>query len=96
MNAVLEQTQEAQLINEKLKASDARDLISGLVNAQVNFHKIQHLSRWMGDQSTSKELLERKIETLGMNKEGLDEMIRNAQKDGRILKVETVIKISVE
>ncbi|MFK7775520.1 MAG: hypothetical protein AB8F94_25485 [Saprospiraceae bacterium] len=74
--------EKVQVLNGTFKPSEARDIISKMIDDQINFCKLQNLSHWIQDCNTSQNLLDEKIAKLQHRKQELNEMIKEAQVTG--------------
>lgn len=56
-----EVTQKINLIDGKFTPSEASDIIEALIREKINFHKIQRLQSWIGDENCDTEQLSGRI-----------------------------------
>jgi hypothetical protein len=87
--------QKVQFINGTFTPTEAREVILKVIDDQINYHKLQHLSSWIKDDSVSPELLENKIAELERRKRELTGLIREARAEGAKLTINGGFNISM-
>lgn len=88
--------QGVNLINETLNTSEARDIISGIIDKQINFYKLQHFREWIGNHHASSFKLDEKINHLKENKQELLQMIDEAMKENKRVHLNCLIEMEIE
>lgn len=88
--------QKVQVINGSFKPSEARDIISKMIDDQINFYKLQNLSHWIQDCNLSQDLLDEKIAKLQHRKQELNEIIKVAQAGGEKVRLCNYFDLSIE
>lgn len=88
--------QEIQLVKGTFTPSEASHVISSLLEEKINFHKIQRLQIWEGDCTRPATKLNNRIEELEKEKEVAKEFIAQMRKEGRNLKINGILEISLE
>jgi len=88
--------QDIDLIQGQFTASEARDLISALINEKINFHKVQRLGQFIHDDNSDDQESRERILQLEKEKETMKEFIAGARTSGRKIKITGNIQISYE
>ena len=84
-----------KLIKGSFSPIDAKDLLLNMVDSKINFHKIKSLSSLVQCNQPNKES-EQRIKELKEAKEQILAIIEKAEKDGRSLRIESTINLSLE
>ena len=90
-----EQLQKTKFLNGVYNPAEGRDIISFLIERQINFHKLQYLARWEADHSTSTDFRDKKIEVLREQKNELKAMIELAKMEGHNLSIDGTIQVKL-
>ncbi|WP_455169016.1 hypothetical protein [Aegicerativicinus sediminis] len=85
-----------QLVKGKFTPSEASDVITSLIDEKINFHKIQRLKIWEGSHRSETNLLDGRIDELQKEKRIWKGIISDARKQGKNLKINGVLSISLE
>lgn len=88
-------TQKIQLVNGEFTPSEASDVIIGLINEKINFHKIQRLQLWEGNHKCETNQLDSRITELKEEKRIASEFISSIRSNGKNLKINGILEISV-
>ncbi|MFT6320674.1 MAG: hypothetical protein ACJAT4_001602 [Granulosicoccus sp.] len=91
-----ELNQKVQVLNGTFKPSEARDIISKMIDDQINFYKLQNLSHWIKDCNISQASLDEKILKLQNTKQELNEIIKEAQAVGENVRLRNYFDLSIE
>ena len=89
------QIREARVIDGEFTSSEASDVISKLIDAQINFCKIQFISQYEGNHETGTDYYEQKIADLNYKKQELRESIKRAREEGMKICIEGTIKLKL-
>lgn len=93
---ISELMQKVQFQNGTFTPSEARDVISKVIDDQIAFYKLRHLSHWVKDNTIDPNLLEDKIAQLRQQKRELMEMVKEAKLTGNQLSICGEFKINIE
>ncbi|MCB0664378.1 MAG: hypothetical protein KDC80_01080 [Saprospiraceae bacterium] len=88
--------QGVNVVNETLRTSEARDIISGIIDKQINFYKLQHFREWIGNHYTESYQLDEKINQLEEQKQNLMEMIEEATRAKKEVHINCLIELEIE
>lgn len=70
-----------KLVNETFTISEAREILSGIIDKQINYYKLQQFSEWVKNHAADSYSFDEKIRELEENKHELMEMIAEAKKN---------------
>lgn len=84
-----------QIVNGHFTPSEASDIISGLIDEKINFHKIQRLQMWEGNHVCKTEPLDDRITQLTEEKRIAKEFISEMRASGKKLKIDGILEISI-
>jgi hypothetical protein len=87
--------QKVQFLNGTYTPTEAREVILKVIDDQINYHKLQHLSSWIKDDSISPDSLENKITELKRRKRELSRLIREARAEGTKLTIDGGFNVSL-
>jgi hypothetical protein len=90
-----ESTHEFKLIDGQFNADDALHVLISLFNSKINYHQLESFSnhiRHGSDLSVS----ENRVQSLRNSIEGIKEVIKLAETNGKQLKIESVVQITFE
>ena len=87
---------EAQILNGEYTASEARDVISKIIDDQINFCKTQFMSHYEGNHEVGTDYYEKKIADLNYKKQEFKESLSRAKKEGLKISLEGSIKLKFE
>ena len=88
-------TQKVQLVKGEFTPSETYDVLVGLINEKINFHKIQRLQVWEGDHNSDTPNLDGRIMELEEEKMNIKEFISSIRGLGKNLKINGVLEISI-
>jgi len=88
-------TQKIQLVKGDFTPSEASDVIMGLINEKINFHKLQRLQLWEGDHKCKTDQLDGRIGELEKEKEIAREFINSMRGMNQKLKINGTLEISI-
>lgn len=88
-------TQKIQLVKGDFTPSEASDVIMGLLNEKINFHKLQRLQLWEGNHKGKTDQLDGRIGELEKEKEIAREFINSTRDLGQKLKISGILEIAV-
>ncbi len=86
--------QKLRLLFGKFTPSQARDLVNNMVDEQINQHKLQHLSKWIGNNNISSKKLDETINQLNETKKELLGAIDQAQAEGMNVRLDGSVDIT--
>ena len=86
--------QKVELIKGEFTPSEATDIISSLIGEKINFHKIQRLHSWMGDECCDNTTINCRIDELLEEKEKAIQFFREASAAGVNIEIKGDIEIS--
>ena len=84
-----------QLVNGCFTPSEASDIINGLIDEKINFHKIQKLQIWEGNHVCKTKPLDDRISQLIEEKRTAKEFISEMRASGKKLKINGILEISI-
>jgi hypothetical protein len=90
-----ESTHEFKLIDGQFNADEALHVLISLFNSKINYHQLESFSnhiRHGSDLSVS----ENRVQSLRNSIEGIKEVIKLAETNGKQLKIESVVQITFE
>ena len=88
--------QEIKLIEGTFTASEATDIVNAVLDAKINFHKLQRLSRTEGNASDICSYDNGRINQLIEAKYDAKAYFKDARLKGKKLTIESIITIKVE
>lgn len=88
--------QKVEFMNETLSPTEARDVISKMIDYQINFYKVQNLSNWIRNHEVIQEPITEKLSLLRQKKQEIAEIINEAKAEGRNIKLCCDFDISFE
>ncbi|WP_139958600.1 hypothetical protein [Flavicella sediminum] len=88
--------QSINLIEGIFTASEASDIINNILNVKINFHKLKVFSRTIGDFNDKCEQDNGRIKALLHEQQIAKEFFKNVRVEGRKLKINSRIEISIE
>ena len=89
-------TQEVKFIDETFSSSEAQEIISAIIDKQINFYKLQHFSEWIRNHKADRCFCDQKINELKENKKELLEMISNSMKNKKQVRLNFLIEMDLE
>ena len=84
-----------QLVDGKFTPSEASDVIVGLIEKKINFHKIHRLSLREGDDNCSTKYDDSRINELIDELHKTKAIIKRARQEGRDLKVNGILEFEL-
>lgn len=88
--------QKVQLIEGEFTPSEASDVISSLITEKINFHKLQRLGRWEGDENADCTYPNSRIQELEEEQKIAEEFIKIARSESQNLRISGTIEISFD
>ena len=89
----VETIQKVQLVDGKFTPSEASDVIVGLIEKKINFHKIHRLSICEGNDKSDTSYDNSRITELYNELENTKEIIKQARLEGYQLKVNGILEL---
>ena len=86
--------QNIQLVKGAFSASEACDVINGLIDEKINFHKLQRLQMREGNEVCNTAVLDGRIEELLEEKRVAKEFIAQIRANGGKLQINGTLEIS--
>lgn len=86
-------TQKVDLIDGIFTPSEAFDIVCGMIDEKVNFHKLQRLSLCEGNIKANTDFADNRIDELNQSKAEARQYIREMLKSGKLLQIEGEIRI---
>lgn len=86
--------QKINLIDGKFTPSEASDIIDALIREKINFHKIQRLQSWIGDENCDNEPLNGRIGELVEERKKARAFFKEAKQAGANLVINGTLEIS--
>lgn len=80
-------SQKVELVRGEFTPSEARDILSSLIDVKVNFHKLQRLQRWEGQHNCDTGDLNSRIAELVLAEENGKEFIQSIREQGKQVKI---------
>lgn len=91
-----ELTQSLQLVKGLFTSAEASNVVITLIDQKINFHKIQRFQLWEGNHECKTEQINKRIKELEQEKEVAKEFISKIQELGSKIKIDAVLKMSIE
>lgn len=88
--------QDVNVLSGVYEPSEARQVLWGVIDKQIDFYKIQYLSRWEGNHNTSCEYFDRKVEELTAKRQEILQLVKEAKAEGRQIRLGGTIEMSFE
>jgi len=88
--------QEIKLIDGLFTPSEAADILNGVLDVKINFHKLQRLSRTEGNINDSCEFDTDRIVELIDSRQDAKSFLTDARLKGKKLKIESTVTITLE
>lgn len=88
-------SKETKLVDGLFTPTEARDILSSIIDAQINFYKLQYLSQWVGDHTTSGDYSERQIDELEKKKNELKKILDTAAKEDLEVALQGVFELKL-
>ena len=96
METLVKTKQKIQLVDGSFTPSEALDVITSLLNEKINFHKLQRLSWYEGDQNANTNYPDGRIEELEMEKQIAKNFINSVRSEGKRLRIDGILKITLD
>ena len=87
---------DVKLIEGTFTAAEARDLISALIDQKINFHKVQRLSIWEGNEGDRADFPNDRIVELARDKQKVKKFLSALKQQGLNVRITGTLEISVE
>ncbi len=87
--------QQIQLVDGNFNVSEASDVVLSLLNEKINFHKLQRLSLCEGFSGANTKYPDERITELEREKSIAQDFFAQARAEGLTLKIDGVLKISI-
>lgn len=88
-----EVVQTVDLIDGMFTPSEAFDIVCGMIDEKINFHKLQRLSMCEGNIKANTDFCDNRINELKQSKAEAKKYIREMLKSGKLLQIEGEIRI---
>jgi hypothetical protein len=82
-----ESLQRLQFVNENCTPSEAKDVVTKVIDDQISFYKLKNLSHWIKDNDCDQVSYYAKIDRLNNKKKELEKLIKEAQSEGLKIKL---------
>ena len=86
---------EIKLLNGVHNPSEVREIISKIINGQINFYKLQYLAQWEANHATGTDFRDAKIDELLEQKNKLQALMELAKAAGCHLSLEGTIEVKL-
>lgn len=96
METSIKTKQQIQLVDGVFSPSEASDVILALINEKINFHKLQRLSWSEGNETANTKYPDDRIKELEKEKEITKSFISRIRTEGKKLKIEGSLQITLE
>lgn len=93
---VTTKTQKINLVEGKFTPREATDLVSSLINEKVNFHKLQRLGMFVGEEGCNATYQNDRIIELCNENKIAREFISQAKREGYTVKINGTLEITIE
>ncbi|TNE64244.1 MAG: hypothetical protein EP344_03920 [Bacteroidetes bacterium] len=87
--------QKVQLVDGVFTPSEAADMLTTLIDQEINFHKIQRLSWCEGDENCSTTYPDGRIADLQQGKDEARGLINQARREGGKLRINGTLEITI-
>lgn len=91
-----EKKTEVNLVDGKFTVSEAKDVISALIDQKINFHKVQRLSIWEGNEGEQAEFPNGRIVELARDKKKIKKFLSSLKQQGLNVRITGTLEITVE
>lgn len=91
----MQMLQSTKLIEGVYTPQEAKEILTGLLDHEINFYKIQNLTAEVRDGNPD-ALAWNKVQELSAEKERLLQMIRSASKEGKKLNIYSTVHLRLE
>ncbi len=85
--------QKVQLVDGKFTPSEASDVIKGLIQEKINFHKLQRLSICEGDEKGDCRYPDGRVTELVAELSVAQEIIAEARQKGKQLRINGILEL---
>lgn len=93
---ITDKKQEVQLVDGTFTVSEARDIISALIDQKINFHKVQRLSIWEGNEGEQADFPNDRIIELARDKQKAKKFLAALKQQGLNVRITGTLEITVE
>ena len=87
--------QKVKLLDGEFTPSEARDIVNGLIDVKINFHKLHRLSLWEGNCDSNTTFDNSRVAQLLTDKDNFLAFLKEMRGQGKKVKMEGVLNISV-
>lgn len=91
-----ETTHKINLVEGSFTPSEACDITEALVREEINFHKVQRMQNWVGDNDCETKTLNCRIEDLMKEKQKAKDFFAEARRKGAKVTINGTLEISYE
>ena len=89
------QVRKMQFINDNLRPSEAKDVVSLVIDSSIHFYKLHHLTNLEKDHSIDKILLDAKMLALDEQKQELKQMIDEAFEGDNLVSITGTLELKL-
>ncbi len=89
------QSEKLELINGNFSPTNAYDLISSLIENNINMHKLQYLSAWEKNHMVTADSLNKKVAELKAMKAQLKDTISDAKSSGSTVYINGTFNLEI-
>ena len=83
------------LINRELSATNARNLVNAMIDADINLQKRQFVTWWEKDHSISMDLLDETVEKIEAKRNELLGLIKEAGNQGLRFNIRCAVEVEI-
>ena len=93
--ATLTPSKKIRMVEGYFSPSEAKDLISSMIDGQISFYKLQHMSCWESDHTLDTQVLDEKIAKLTAMKADLKNLVKEAKTNGSRIKIQSDLSLEL-
>lgn len=90
-----EKTTTVKLVDGEFTISEARDIITALIDQKINFHKVQRLSIWEGNENQGAEFPNGRIVELARDKQAAKQFLAQVKDLGQNVRISGTLELTV-
>lgn len=88
--------QQLDALNGTYSPSEARDILANIIDYQINFYKLKHLSQWERNHNASAATIDNKIKKLVQQKKDMIELTNKARLGGLRITLGGTLELSLK
>ncbi|MEN8928851.1 MAG: hypothetical protein ABF242_01350 [Flavobacteriales bacterium] len=89
------QIEKSNLISGVYKPYEAKNILTSMINKNINEYKLQYMSNWEQDHSANQQFLDDKIKELTEKKKNFEKIIEEAAQGGYSICLDEVVELKL-